>query len=71
MQGPHWWHQAQGTLQYSTDPLKLILAVDQGIADFYRATIPKYLNVKPPMYDAHISVIRNPIVPLNMKVWNK
>ena len=71
MKEPHQWCYAEGTLQYSSDPLKLILQVDSGLADFYRSTIPKYFHVKPPMFEPHISVIRNPTVPLNMKVWEK
>jgi|SRR5208282_548710 len=65
-----WWH-TQGILQYSDNPLKLILQIDSGLADFYRSTIPKYLHVKPPMFEPHISVIRNPSTPLNMKKWGK
>jgi hypothetical protein len=59
-----------GTLQYSLNPTKLIVEVDPGISDFYRSLIPKYLHVKPQMYDAHISVVRK-IDPPNMQFWGK
>ena len=59
-----------GTLDYSTDPHKLVLVVDNDIGRFYRSLIPKYMNVKGPMYPSHISVVRNEIVP-NLEVWGK
>ena len=50
--------------------LKLILEVDQGIANYYRKLIPKtYPKINPQMYAAHISVVRheNP----NLEFWGK
>lgn len=49
---------------------KLILEADQGISDFYRALIPRYLHIQQQMYRAHISVVRweNPI---KLEFWGK
>ncbi len=65
------YYSTSGTLQYYINPFKLILQVDSGLADFYRSLIPKYLHVKPPMFEPHVSIIRNTIAPLNMNVWDK
>jgi hypothetical protein len=62
--------KSQGRLQYSQDPVKLIVQVDPGIAYFYRALIPKYLRVKGQAYPPHISVVRK-VIPPNMEVWGK
>lgn len=59
-----------GTLIYSNDPYKLIVSVDNDIGKFYRSMIPKYFNVKIPLYDSHISVVRKEI-PIKMEFWKK
>lgn len=59
-----------GFLKYYTDPYKLIVEVDQGISDYYRSTIPKYIKTNKQLYPAHISVVRKEIPP-NLNVWNK
>jgi len=41
----------------------LILEVDQGLSDFYFSTIPKSIGLKKQFYSAHVSVVRNVIVP--------
>ena len=61
--------KSKGKLIYSLNPTKIILEVDQGIADYYRSTIPKYFKVNKPLYGAHISVVRKENV--NMNYWNK
>ncbi len=62
--------KSSGVLCYSENPIKLIVAIDPGIASFYRSLIPKYLHVNKPMYEAHISVVRN-AVPPHMQAWSK
>lgn len=57
-----------GYLKYQDQ--KLIVDVDDNFAKFYRSLIPKYFNVNPTRYTAHISVVRNE-VPKNPEVWNK
>ncbi len=61
---------SQGILRYSLDPIKLIAQVDPDISHFYRSLIPQYLHVNRPMFEAHISVVRNADPP-NMYAWNK
>lgn len=59
-----------GTLIYSFNPLKLIVEVDQGISDYYRSLIPKYLKVNKQAYPAHISVVRKELPP-RMGYWEE
>lgn len=49
---------------------RFALEVDQGIADYYRALIPKWIITQPQRYSAHISVVRHEDVP-NKEFWNK
>jgi hypothetical protein len=66
-------HESVGTLQYSMCPdygYKLWLRVDQGISDFYRALIPKYVVVYSQMHPAHITIIRRE-TPLDLTAWGK
>ena len=60
-----------GILQYSTNPYKLIVLIDQNIIDYYRSLFPKYIE-KPSRqkYPAHISVVRKEI-PKNIDLWEK
>jgi hypothetical protein len=65
--------RATGPLRYyrgSQGGYKLIVEVDQAIADFHRSLIPKYFWVQPPMYPAHISVVRKE-VPLASETWGR
>jgi hypothetical protein len=62
--------KSTGTLQYYRESYKLIVTVDPGIAEYYRALIPKYIVFNKPMYDPHISVIRKETVP-NLELWGK
>lgn len=53
-------HSSTGTLHYSQDAgYKLVLLVDQGLSDFYRSLIPKWLPVNRPMHPAHVTVVRS------------
>ena len=52
--------------------LKVIAEIDQGISDYYRSLIPKYYNVKPQAYKAHITIVRlNKETPTNLENWGK
>lgn len=67
------FYQSSGTLHYSTirdGTYKLIVDVDQGIADFYRKLVPKARYVQRQGFPAHISVVRK-ITELNTEVWGK
>lgn len=57
-----------GTLHY--EPTKLIVQVDQELSDYYRKLIPKYIENRPQLYPAHISVVRKEI-PVNKQFWGK
>lgn len=57
-----------GTLRYGFT--NLVLDVDQGIVDFYRAMLPKSVRTNRQMYPAHISVVRKETPP-NMDLWGK
>ena len=57
-------------MEYGPGTNRAILAADQGIVDFYRSLIPKYVEHRPQMYPAHISVVRR-ITPPNLAVWGK
>jgi hypothetical protein len=57
-----------GTLRYGYT--NLVLDVDQGIVDYYRAMLPKWVRTNKQMYPAHISVVRKEVPP-NMQFWGK
>jgi hypothetical protein len=57
-----------GTLKYSINPYKLIVEVDQELSDYYRSMVPAYVNLKKPMYPAHISVVRKE-TPIHLDDW--
>ena len=60
--------KSTGTLQYFTNPYKVWVLVDPGIAAFYRSMIPPIYGVKRPKYPAHISVVRKAI-PRKLDAW--
>jgi hypothetical protein len=62
--------KSSGTLLYSNNPYKLIVSVDNEIGRYYRSLIPPYHKVQKPLYDSHISTIRNE-VPTNFLCWGK
>ena len=61
-----------GVFEYhlSDSNYKAIVRIDQEISNFYRALIPKWIQVAPQMYPAHISVVRKEVPP-NKDVWGK
>jgi hypothetical protein len=67
-------YKSVGVLKYtdvSTAGIKLIVEVDPGIVDYYRALIPPwYPKLNRQMYAPHISVVRRETPP-NMDVWGK
>lgn len=42
-------------------PTWLVAYVDKNIADYYRSLIPKYVGVKPPKYNPHVTIVRKSI----------
>ncbi len=68
------WHSATGILKYfeAENHYNLVAEVDQGIVEFYRSLIPKYLGVNKPRYKAHITVVRSyKEVPKDFTAWKK
>lgn len=65
-------YNACGTLDYKIADVgyRLVVEVEQDLADFYRALIPKARGVNRQRYGAHISVVRHE-VPVNLDVWGK
>jgi len=60
-----------GLLRYSFKPeygYRLVLEVDQAIADYYRALLPKWIGANRQRYGAHVSVVRHE-VPANLEAW--
>ena len=48
-----------GKLEVSDNPFKIIVAVDKGLADFYRSLIPKSVDLQLQRYTPHITVARH------------
>jgi hypothetical protein len=61
-------HTSIGTLRYGFT--HLVVDVDTEIPRYYRALLPKYVEIQPQMYPAHISVVRKETPP-NMDLWKK
>jgi hypothetical protein len=63
----------QGTAIVKYGPgIKVVANIDQNISNYYRSLIPKYYNVKPQMYPAHITIVRlNKEKPTKMENWGK
>lgn len=59
-----------GTLRYGKTVDYLVLDVDQGIVDYYRALMPKWIRTNRQMYPAHISVVRKENA-INREFWGK
>lgn len=59
-----------GILHYSIVDIgyKLVVEVDQQLADYYFKLIPKYKNVNRQKYPAHISLVRYE-TPVNLNKW--
>lgn len=62
--------KSSGTLIYSENPYKLIVDVDNEIGRYYRSLIPPTHRVQKPLYNSHISTVRNEM-PVNLSVWGK
>lgn len=64
-------HTSTGVLNYGPG-IRIIVSIDQGIADYYRSLIPKYYYVQPQKYRAHITVVRtNKETPTKFTAWGK
>ena len=66
-------YKSTGKLHYSITDVgyKLVVAVDPGIAMYYRSMIPKYIAIpRPQKYPTHISVVRKETPP-NLQFWEK
>jgi len=63
-------HSSIGTLRYSERSFWMVVDIDQGIMDFYRALIPKAIKTNRPLYPAHISVVRKE-TPTKTEFWLK
>ena len=59
-----------GILTYYDNPYKLAVGIDDEIGRYYRSLIPKYFNVRKPLYSSHVSVIRKE-VPQVLGTWRK
>jgi hypothetical protein len=67
-------HKSNGILHYRKEgtSLGVSVSVDQGISEFYRSLIPKYLPSNRQKYPAHITVVRiHKEKPKNMGSWGK
>jgi hypothetical protein len=64
---------SSGKLLYSNDGgYKLIVELEQDIANYYYSLIPKYYRIQKPRYKPHITVVRIGVeVPVNLQYWNK
>lgn len=60
-----------GILHYGPG-IRIILNIDQGVADYYRHLIPSYYEVHKQKYAAHITVVRSGREkPTNMEAWGR
>ena len=65
------FHESKGKLQYSKD-WRLVLKVDQDLADYYRSLIPPWMSSQRPRWPAHITVVRQEKeMPVNKQHWWK
>lgn len=58
---------SKGTFHYGPG-MRAVLLVDQGIADFYLALVPKSIKLNNQFYPAHVSTVRREIPP-KMELW--
>jgi len=61
------WHKSVGRLSYGPG-IRIILLVDQQIADYYYSLVPKYVDLSRQAYDAHVSVVRHE-KPADTSAW--
>lgn len=58
-----------GIVEYNIGNRAVVL-IDDNLGCYYRSLIPKYLNVKPPRYSTHITIVRKGVEkPNNMNFW--
>jgi hypothetical protein len=64
---------SNGKLLYSRENgYKVIVEIDQDLANYYYSLIPKYYRVQRPRYKAHVTVVRiGHEIPTNLQFWNK
>ncbi len=64
-------YESTGFLKYGDDH-RLVVKVDQGIANYYRSLIPKVMPVNGLRFGAHITVVRSGKErPVNLEHWGK
>lgn len=64
------WYEAEGVLRYSAN--YLVVDVEQDLADFYKALVPKYYKINRQRYPAHITVVRAGLEePAKTEYWKK
>ena len=64
-------YSSTGVLRYS-GVNRLVMEVDQGIADYYRSLIPKWLPNNRPRWAAHVTVVREEKEePVNWEAWGR
>lgn len=63
-------YTSTGRLRYGRNSWWLCVDCDQGLADYYRALLPKAWNTSRGRYDAHITVARDEEPP-NKEFWKK
>lgn len=63
-------HRSEGILQYGSYE-RAVLLVDQGLADYYRRLIPKYIDVRPQRHAAHVTVVRGGYETPDRTAWGK
>ena len=64
-------HKSTGIVQYGVDNVgfvKVIVTVDPEIYRYYFSLIPKYIDIQPQLYPAHISVVRKESV-IDLSHW--
>lgn len=65
------FHESTGKLQYSKD-WRLVLRVDQDLADYYRSLIPPWMCNQRPRWPAHVTVVRQDVEePVHKQHWWK
>lgn len=64
-------HTSTGILRYSGNN-RLAMEVDQGLSDFYRSLIPRYMPNNRPRWAAHVTVVRDgKEEPVHREFWGK
>jgi len=64
-------YESKGVLRYS-GANRLAMEIDQGLADFYRCLIPKYMPCNRPRWAAHVTVVREEKEePVHREFWGR